>query len=62
MIKNKNQVLEPLIIAGIFLVFLDAYEVFSTWNNFRQKETHNELITAYGYGDGGGGPTRSGTM
>ena len=29
MIKNKNQVLEPLIIAGIFLVFLDAYEVFS---------------------------------
>lgn len=33
-------------------------EIFDTWNNFRQKETHNELITAYGYGDGGGGPTR----
>ncbi|HEX2620032.1 MAG TPA: alpha-mannosidase [Phototrophicaceae bacterium] len=33
-------------------------EVFGTWRNFRQKETHNELITAYGYGDGGGGPTR----
>jgi alpha-mannosidase len=33
-------------------------EVFDTWNNFRQKEAHNELITAYGYGDGGGGPTR----
>jgi alpha-mannosidase len=29
-----------------------------TWNNFRQKDVHNELITAYGYGDGGGGPTR----
>ena len=29
-----------------------------TWENFNQKETHNELITAYGYGDGGGGPTR----
>jgi alpha-mannosidase len=37
---------------------VDAQEVFSTWNNFRQKETHNELITAYGFGDGGGGPTR----
>jgi alpha-mannosidase len=33
-------------------------EIFDTWNNFRQKEIHNELITAYGYGDGGGGPTR----
>jgi alpha-mannosidase len=37
---------------------VNAPEVFSTWNNFRQKELHNELITAYGYGDGGGGPTR----
>lgn len=37
---------------------VSAKEVFGTWNNFRQKETHNELITAYGYGDGGGGPTR----
>src|SRR5690606_19695024 len=33
-------------------------EVIGTWRNFRQKETHNELITAYGYGDGGGGPNR----
>ena len=33
-------------------------EIFGTWNNFHQKEAHNELITAYGYGDGGGGPTR----
>jgi alpha-mannosidase len=37
---------------------MNATEVFGTWENFRQKETHNELITAYGYGDGGGGPTR----
>lgn len=37
---------------------VDATELFSTWNNFRQKELHNELITAYGWGDGGGGPTR----
>jgi alpha-mannosidase len=37
---------------------VDAKEIMGTWDNFRQKETYNELITAYGYGDGGGGPTR----
>jgi alpha-mannosidase len=37
---------------------VSAAEVFGTWKTFRQKETYNELITAYGYGDGGGGPTR----
>lgn len=37
---------------------VSAREVIGTWRNFRQKETHNELITAYGYGDGGGGPNR----
>ena len=37
---------------------MDAWEVLDTWNNFRQKETHNELLVAFGHGDGGGGPTR----
>ncbi|QPC81271.1 alpha-mannosidase [Phototrophicus methaneseepsis] len=37
---------------------VDAKEIMGTWENFHQKETYNELITAYGYGDGGGGPTR----
>ncbi|MBC7811268.1 MAG: alpha-mannosidase, partial [Burkholderiales bacterium] len=37
---------------------VSALEVFGTWQNFRQKETYNELTTVYGYGDGGGGPTR----
>jgi alpha-mannosidase len=37
---------------------VSAKEIFGTWENFRQKETYNELITAYGFGDGGGGPTR----
>ncbi|MEZ4671855.1 MAG: alpha-mannosidase [Anaerolineae bacterium] len=36
---------------------VSAQEIFGTWENFRQKETYNKLITAYGYGDGGGGPT-----
>ncbi len=37
---------------------VSAAEIFGTWRNFTQKELHNELLTAYGYGDGGGGPTR----
>jgi alpha-mannosidase len=36
---------------------VSAKEVMGTWNNFYQKETHNELIMAFGHGDGGGGPT-----
>lgn len=37
---------------------VSAAQIFGTWRHFTQKQTHNELITAYGYGDGGGGPTR----
>ena len=32
--------------------------VIGTWRNYQQKETHTELLTAFGWGDGGGGPTR----
>ncbi|WP_237690978.1 alpha-mannosidase [Paenibacillus caui] len=28
------------------------------WDNYRQKEINDELLLAYGWGDGGGGPTR----
>jgi alpha-mannosidase len=37
---------------------VNAKEIMGTWTNFRQKEQYRELLTAYGYGDGGGGPTR----
>jgi alpha-mannosidase len=30
----------------------------ATWTNFQQKEQSQDLLMAYGYGDGGGGPTR----
>ncbi len=29
-----------------------------TWRNFQQKDAQQDLFMAYGYGDGGGGPTR----
>lgn len=33
-------------------------EVIGTWTNFQQKEVRQQLLMIYGYGDGGGGPTR----
>ena len=33
-------------------------EAIGIWQNFQQKESQQELLMAYGYGDGGGGPTR----
>jgi len=33
-------------------------EAIGTWRKFQQKELHQELLMAYGQGDGGGGPTR----
>jgi len=33
-------------------------EVLGTWRNFLQKETPGPLLMAFGFGDGGGGPTR----
>ncbi len=36
----------------------DAAETLSTWTNFQQQEQSHDLLMAFGYGDGGGGPTR----
>lgn len=33
-------------------------QVLGTWRNFQQKESQRDLFMAFGYGDGGGGPTR----
>lgn len=33
-------------------------QAIGTWTNFQQKEHQQELLMAFGYGDGGGGPTR----
>ena len=33
-------------------------QVIQTWTNFQQKELHQQLFITYGFGDGGGGPTR----
>ncbi len=33
-------------------------EVMDTWRNFKQKESQHEVLMSFGFGDGGGGPTR----
>lgn len=38
--------------------FTDADVVRSAWDNYRQKDINNLLLSAYGYGDGGGGVTK----
>ena len=37
---------------------LNPESVKGLWDNYQQKEINDELLIAYGWGDGGGGPTR----
>ncbi|MBN1436441.1 MAG: alpha-mannosidase [Sedimentisphaerales bacterium] len=37
---------------------VSAKQVMGTWQIFQQKEHQQELMMSYGFGDGGGGPTR----
>lgn len=39
-------------------VFLSPGNVIKAWEKYPQKETHQEIALLYGWGDGGGGPTR----
>lgn len=34
------------------------YAVKGVWDNYRNKDLNKNLLISYGYGDGGGGPTR----
>lgn len=34
------------------------YAVKGVWDNYANKDLNSDLLIAYGYGDGGGGPTR----
>ena len=43
--------------ASTYNSIANPQEALGTWNNFQQKELHNDLLMAFGFGDGGGGPT-----
>ncbi len=44
--------------ASTYNAVVTPAETLGTWTNFLQKELQDELLMAFGYGDGGGGPTR----
>jgi alpha-mannosidase len=44
--------------ASTYNAMASASAAIGTWTNFQQKESQHELLMAYGFGDGGGGPTR----
>lgn len=35
----------------------DARQIMGTWQRFQDKDVSREVLTCYGFGDGGGGPT-----
>jgi len=35
----------------------NASQIMGTWQRYQNKDVSRELLTCYGYGDGGGGPT-----
>ena len=35
----------------------NATQIMGTWRAFREKQVTDEVLTCYGFGDGGGGPT-----
>ena len=43
--------------ASTYNAMMTGEEALGTWDNYQQKEHHDELLTAFGFGDGGGGPT-----
>lgn len=44
--------------ASTYNAMADPAAVLGTWTNYQQKEQSQELLMAFGFGDGGGGPTR----
>ena len=57
-LTHFSTVPDPGDFASTYNAMADAREALGTWNNFQQKELHKDLLMAYGFGDGGGGPTR----
>jgi alpha-mannosidase len=37
---------------------MEPHEVTGIWKNYKDKDKNEELLLAFGWGDGGGGPTR----
>ena len=53
--KDLTQTLNPHFTT--YNGFLYPEAVMGGWNRYQQKEINDDILIAYGYGDGGGGPT-----
>jgi alpha-mannosidase len=38
--------------------FINPSQIMGTWQRYQQKNLNDEVLVCYGYGDGGGGPTK----
>ncbi len=56
-LTHFSTVPDPGNYASTYNAMANAREALGTWKNFQQKELHKDLLMAYGFGDGGGGPT-----
>ncbi len=41
-----------------YVGYIRPSQVLGTWKRYQQKDYNNEVMITYGYGDGGGGPTK----
>lgn len=49
---------DPGVFASTYNAKATPAQNLGTWTNFQQKELQHTLLMAFGFGDGGGGPTR----
>lgn len=55
--KNALEAGDDKLLNYTYNGLLNPSQVMGTWNAFRQKDITDNVLTCYGYGDGGGGPT-----
>ncbi len=48
----------PMNVADTYNGAMDVFAVRGVWERYRDKGVNNEVLLAYGFGDGGAGPTR----
>lgn len=48
----------PMNVADTYNGTMDVFAVRGVWERYRNKDVNGEVLLAYGFGDGGAGPTR----
>ncbi len=56
--RSEKPLPQDLFKSATYNAQLRAFTALGSWAKLQHKETQNVLLMSYGYGDGGGGPTR----